>query len=154
MANVGKLVYKASGSDAGKLCFKSSGSDAGKLVYKVEKPPSPGPVTLIVTSSRSQVGPINSCGNTHEVTVSVSSYSGIGSVTLTIQPNTSSVNGTTRTGCAFPAENPPVSLAVVAIQPSTSAAFGTTKQIPNVAEGSFSISFTWNNGTLAGLNIR
>lgn len=152
MADVGKLVYKASGIDAGKLCFKSSGNDAGKLVYKAAPPVVPGPVTLIVTSSRSQVGPINSCGNTHEVTVSVSSYSGIGSVALTIQPNTSSVNGTTRTGCAYPEENPPVSLAVVAIQPSTSAAFSTSKQIPNVAEGSFSISFTWNNGTLTGLN--
>lgn len=36
MADVGKLVYKASGVDAGKLCFKSSGNDAGKLVYKVD----------------------------------------------------------------------------------------------------------------------
>lgn len=36
MADVGKLVYKASGIDAGKLCFKASGADAGKLVYKVD----------------------------------------------------------------------------------------------------------------------
>lgn len=35
MADVGKLVYRASGNDAGKLCYKLSGADAGKLVCKV-----------------------------------------------------------------------------------------------------------------------
>lgn len=151
MADIGKLCYNVGTSWAGMLVYKNGGS---ALVYKTEKPPSPGPVTLIVTSSRSQVGPIDSCGNIHEVTVSVSSYSGIGSVTLTIQPNTSSVNGTTRTGCSYPEENPSVLLTVVATQPSTSAVFSTSMNIPNVAIGSFSISFTWNNGTLAGLAIR
>lgn len=36
MADVGKLVYKASGNDAGKLCYKASDADAGKLVYKAQ----------------------------------------------------------------------------------------------------------------------
>ena len=63
----GSLCRKAGGTA---LCRKAGGT---ALVYKGVLP---GNVVVVVTASRSQVGPINSCGNVHDVKVSLDAADG------------------------------------------------------------------------------
>lgn len=140
----GSLCYKHGGSA---LCRKHGGTN---LVFKGALP---GDVVVIVTSSRSQVGPINTCGNIHDVEVSLGTSSGLGSVSVSVAPLTASLSGSTESvGCEYPEENPPVTLKVVAVQASTGRSYTTTKSIANVATGSFSVSLSWSGKTLSGVS--
>lgn len=140
----GSLCRKAGGSA---LCYKHGGS---ALVFKGVLP---GDVVVVVTSSRAQVGPINSCGNIHDVEVTLGNSSGLGSVSVSVAPVTASLSGSTESvGCAYPEENPPVTLKVVAVQASTGKSYTTTKSIANVATGSFSVSLSWSGKTLSGVS--
>lgn len=140
----GSLCRKAGGSA---LCYKHGGS---ALVFKGVLP---GDVVVVVTSSRAQVGPINSCGNIHDVEVTLGNSSGLGSVSVSVAPGAASLSGSTESvGCAYPEENPPVTLKVVAVQASTGRSYTTSKSISNVAIGSFSVGLSWSGKTLAGVS--
>lgn len=139
----GSLCKKSGGSA---LCYKYGGN---ALVFKGVLP---GDVVVVVTASRSQVGPINTCGNIHDVKVSLGTSSGLGSVSVSVAPLIASLSGSTESvGCAYPDENPPVTLKVVAVQASTGRSYTTTKSIANVATGSFSVSLSWSGKLLAGV---
>lgn len=139
----GSLCKKSGGSA---LCYKYGGN---ALVFKGVLP---GDIVVVVTASRSQVGPINTCGNIHDVKVSLGTSSGLGSVSVSVAPVTASLSGSTESvGCAYPDENPPVTLKVVAVQASTGRSYTTTKSIANVATGSFSVSLSWSGKLLAGV---
>lgn len=139
----GSLCRKAGGTA---LCRKAGGT---ALVYKGVLP---GNVVVVVTASRSQVGPINSCGNVHDVKVSLDAADGIGSVSVSAAPGAASLSGSTESvGCAYPEENPPVTLKVVAVQASTGRSYTASKSIANVATGSFAVNLSWSGKTLAGV---
>lgn len=144
MANVGKLVYRASGIDAGKLCYKASGADAGKLCYKSASVVIGGDITITVVSAYETVGPIQSCGNVHNVRITIDGTSSDGQVSKTFAaPNQSrSVSVTTQSsGCAYPNENPPMDFRIIAVQPSTGVVKSLSHMVSNVATGSFNILF-------------
>lgn len=145
-------------SDLGKLCYKH-GVDAlaykrgiGSLIYKAA--PKAGDITLIITAAQAEVGPIKSCGNIHSVVIAINGTSGAASLTTTVAKGTQTLSGTTQSsGCAYPNENPPMQLTVVAIQPTTGVTKQTTKSVSNVATGSFSITITCaDDGTLTGVS--
>ena len=143
----GKLCYNR---DSGALVYKHGGDD---LVYKTAPAVIPGNIDIIVMASQSEIGPIASCGNAHSVMVYLDNISSVGSVSVSVAPQSGRYTGSTQTGCAYPDENPSVSLSVVAVQQSTGAVANTSVTIPNVAEGAFSISITVNaTGLLTGVS--
>lgn len=148
MSNIGKLCYKH-GGDA--LAYKHGG-DA--LIYKAEPVTKPGDIILVLTAAQTEVGPIKSCGNIHSVVIAINGTSGAASLTTTVSRGTRTLSGTTQSsGCAYPEENPPMQITVVAIQPTTGVSKQTTKSVSNVATGSFSITITCAaDGTLTNLS--
>lgn len=151
MSNIGKLCYKH-GGDA--LAYKHGG-DA--LIYKAAPVTKPGDIILVYTASQLEVGPIKSCGNIHKVVIHVGTNSGEGSLE-TVVPNVSAtISGHTESsGCAYPEENPQITVTVVAIQPTTGVTKQTTKNLSNVANyesgGTFTVSVTCDaTGKLTGL---
>lgn len=145
-------------SDLGKLCYKH-GVDAlaykrgiGSLIYKAA--PKAGDITLIITAAQAEVGPIKSCGNTHSVVIAINGTSGAASLTTTVAKGTQTLSGTTQSsGCAYPNENPPMQLTVVAIQPTPGVTKQTAKSVSNVATGTFSITITCaDDGKLTGVS--
>lgn len=148
---LGDLCYKKGGTA---LAYKKGG-DA--LIYKAAPVTKPGDITLVYTASQLEVGPIKSCGNIHTVIIHVGSNSGEGSLE-TVVPNVSAtISGHTESsGCAYPEENPPITVTVVAIQPSTGVTVQVAKNLANVANyesgGTFTVSVTCDaTGKLTGL---
>ena len=148
MSNIGKLCYKH-GGDA--LAYKHGG-DA--LIYKAEPVTKPGDIILVLTAAQTEVGPIKSCGNIHSVVIAINGATGAASLTTTVAKGTQTLSGTTQSsGCAYPDENPPMQITVVAIQPTTGVTKQTNKNVSNVATGSFSIKITCaSDGTLTGVS--
>lgn len=134
----------------GDLCHSKNGnalvykSTVGALVYKSDvQPPTAGNITVVVVSSQSVVGPIASCGNTHNVAVELDGASGTGQVSREYAAGARTIPGSTQSsGCAYPEENPPVVLTIAAIQQASGKSFTTTVNIPNVATGAYSVSIT------------
>ena len=147
-------------SDIGKLCHKYGGSSlaykrgSGSLIYKAAPVTKPGDIILVLTAAQSEVGPIRSCGNIHSVVIAINGASGAACLTTTVAKGTRTLSGTTQSsGCAYPDENPPMLITVVAIQPTTGVTKQTTKSVSNVATGSFSITITCAaDGTLSNLS--
>lgn len=139
----GKLCYAHNG---GSLACKKSTND---LIFKVGNGSNPGDILIVVTSEQENIGPISSCGNKHNVTVSISftgsTSSGVKTASITVAPVSGTVQVTTSTGCAYPAENPPMSLTVCVIQQSTGKVLSVKKSVANVASGSFYSSITVND---------
>lgn len=136
--NDGCLVFKAAGDDAGKLCFKT-GYDYN--------------ITLTAVSSQSKVGPIATCGNVHDVRITLDGMSVNAKVSKTYTPESRTITGTTQSrGCSYPNENPPVTLYLIAVQPATGVYLTAQVEIENVARGSFTVTLSVDrNGTLTGL---
>ena len=145
---LGDLCYKKGGTA---LVYKKGG-DA--LIYKAAPVTKPGDITLIITAAQAEVGPIKSCGNTHSVVIAINGTSGVASITTTVAKGTQTLSGTTQsTGCAYPNENPPMQLTVVAIQPTPGVTKQTIKSVSNVATGRFSITIKCDDdGTLTGVS--
>lgn len=148
MSNIGKLCYKYGGTA---LAYKRGD---GSLIYKAAPVAKPGDIILILTAAQAEVGPIKSCGNIHSVVIAINGTSGAASLTMTVSRGTQTLSGTTQSsGCAYPDENPPMQITVVAIQPTTGVSKQTNKSVSNVATGSFSIMIVCStDGTLTGLN--
>ena len=147
-------------SDIGKLCYKHGGTALaykrgdGSLIYKAAPVAKPGDIILVLTAAQAEVGPIKSCGNIHSVVIAINGVTGVASLTTTVAKGTQTLSGTTQSsGCAYPNENPPMQLTVVAIQPTTGVTKQTTKSVSNVATGSFSITITCaDDGKLTGVS--
>lgn len=152
MSNIGKLCYK---HGDGRLAYKHGG-DA--LIYKTAPKTKVGDIDLIVTAAQAQVGPIKGCGNYHPVGVTVNGSSGQPTVTVTVAKGSRTVSGVTDVrDCAYPQNNPPMQVTIVAVQPSTGVVKQTTKNVSNVAnyggQGAFSVSITCSSdGTLTGVD--
>ena len=147
-------------SDIGKLCHKHGGNalaykrGSGSLIYKAAPVTKPGDIILVLTAAQAEVGPIKSCGNIHSVVIAINGATGAASLTTTVAKGTQTLSGTTQSsGCAYPDENPPMQITVVAIQPTTGVTKQTNKNVSNVATGSFSIKITCaSDGTLTGVS--
>lgn len=147
-------------SDRGKLCHKHGGEalafkhGGDALIYKAAPVTKPGDIILVLTAAQAEVGPIKSCGKIHKVVIHVGTNSGEGSLETVVQNTSANYSGHTESsGCAYPEENPPITVTVVAIQPSTGVTKQTNKNVSNVATGSFSIKITCaSDGTLTGVS--
>ena len=164
MAGEGKLCYK---HNDGRLCYKGGGN--GSLVYKVGGQKT-GDITLEIVATQPQVGPIDSCGNIHNVLINPSGQftQGAGSfvvtgsspgqadckITVSTKPASVSVSCTTESeGCAYPDENPPMSFEVIANQVGVVGVKRTQKSVSNVARGSFTVTVTvGSDGKMTGVS--
>lgn len=130
----GDLVYSRGG---GSLAYQLGGDS---LVYKSDKEPATtgGEIEVAVVSAQSEVGPIQGCGNHHDVVISIDgargSNAGQASVKFAAAAKTLSI-ATTSSGCAYPENNPPMTLTVVATQQKQGKVFTTSVLLPNVATG-------------------
>lgn len=152
MANEGKLVYK---DGDGRLAYKAAGDDAGQLAYKAAPVVQGGDITITVVSAHETVGPISSCGNVHNVRITLDGTSADGQASKTFAAQSRTVTVTTQSsGCAYPAENPPMDFGIVAVQPTTGVVKSASHAVANVATGSFSVSVTVGaNAWLSGLEV-
>lgn len=128
------------------LCFSKNSdslvrkSGGSALVYKAYKPFAPGNIRVVVASSRFEVGPIESCRNVHSVRVELDGASGAGEISKEYEAGALTLSGSTMSvGCAYPEENPPVTLTIVASQQDTGKIFVTSVAIPNVATGQYTV---------------
>lgn len=155
MVDEGKLIYKSgSGADAGKLCYKASGVDLGKLCYKAAPVVIGGDITITVVSAQAQVGPIETCTNIHDVQITLDGTSAVAKVSKNFAPASRSVAVATATACAYPSENPPMDMLIVAVQPSTGVVKSASHTVACVATGSFTIAIAVGaNGWLTGLGV-
>lgn len=129
----------------GDLCHSKSGPalahrrTGGPLVYK-GVPPTGGNIVVAVVASQARVGPINGCGNVHNVRVTLDGTSGTGETSKEFGPGARTIQGATESvGCAYPQNNPPVMLTVVASQQTPARVFTTSASVANVATGSFQV---------------
>lgn len=157
MAGEGKLCYKP---NDGRLAFKRGGD--GSLVFKSSGKPSD--IQIAIAAEQTQIGPIKSCGNFHDVMITPtgSFTSGRGSftaaqgvagsitctATVTSAPATLVVTCSTYVGCAYPEEDPGMGFGVSVTQKGTNG-FSTSKSVGNVSEesGSNTFSFTVTIGS-------
>lgn len=140
-------------ADLGKLCYVSGGSalayNSGEsaLIYKGEETQTVeyGDITVVVTAEVTKVGPIQGCGNIHDVQLTLNGSTGIGAVSCVVPAASTVLSVTSRSvnpDCAYPAENPSMGFTVIVAQNGNPNTFNVAKSVSNVAEGSFDITLT------------
>lgn len=147
----GDLVYAKAG---GSLAYKSGGDS---LVWKSDKVPTAtgGEIEVVIIAAQDEVGPIQGCGNHHNVVVSIdgSHGSNAGQASVKFAAAAKSLSVTTESnGCAYPENNPPMPVTIMALQQSSGVRLTTSGTVPNVATGSFTVTVSVGaRGILAGI---